>query len=363
MLPAKRPGRQLITMAIWLAVAAPLLGLPQFSARADPLRSAPVRVLAATTWPGGCANPCYDVIHDAQRWERFWHRVMVGSPPPVAPQVDFSREVVIVVGWGEVPSSGYRIEVERTLRVRDLLEVFVRRTTPNGNVMFHPERPQEVVAVPRPVNQVEFIVQTQQYSCPTDLWASCGDPRGAPVVSGGRCANPPSPARYRATCYPAARIIQAERRLPASPVNPSKTVSRLTHLLLRRLIVLGRDTPDRSAFHVHAIEYLYGAAPPPLDRLVTKKQPSFVNVIEYDRSIDFVGTDLGLTSAPRRPLVEQSLVHTGTTSESPGMIYDGPWEWRGYSPKRHLWLIVMADARRSLVQHLGMSVLRAVDRG
>jgi hypothetical protein len=71
------------------------------------------------------------VIRDRTRWREYWariHRPFV--PPPREPEIDFSREMVIVAALGRRPSLGYDILIRSAKRDSAGIEVQLRRSKP-----------------------------------------------------------------------------------------------------------------------------------------------------------------------------------------------------------------------------------------
>lgn len=324
-------------------------------AGAQAQENVPFRVLLQGTFEV-CVNPCYEVISDAGQWDAFWQQartyVYMSTSPP---SVDFTREAALVVGLGRVPSSGYSIEVERITRTRGSLEASVRQVEVHGFAMFHGESPFEILAVPHPVMRVQFVVEAEDYHCPPELVTLC-QPQGTPLALGGRCAPPGLYDPYTTVCFRPSQVTQAERSLQTHPIDPSASVLRLTHLTLRQAITFGWHLRPDNPHRMHAIHYLYGAVPPPIEQLQPPgTHPTFVDVVEYD------GLEAAPLSAPSSERLLQRVVsHVGATLSSPGVIYTGPWEFRARIPHHHLWLMVIADAQRPVVQRLGLSVLQAL---
>jgi PrcB C-terminal len=52
------------------------------------------------------------VIENSQQWTNCWQQhTSNAEPPPLVPQVDFTRYSVIAVFFGEKPTGGYSIEI------------------------------------------------------------------------------------------------------------------------------------------------------------------------------------------------------------------------------------------------------------
>ena len=71
------------------------------------------------------------VISDAKAWRKVWEQIHTPfSPQPPLPEIDFSRELVVVVALGTRPTGGYGIIVDRAYQRDNRLEIIVRKQTP-----------------------------------------------------------------------------------------------------------------------------------------------------------------------------------------------------------------------------------------
>ena len=87
------------------------------------------------TYNSGIGDALRIVIRDNEAWREMWKRIhypVFPSPPPL-PEIDFSREIVVVVGLGTRPSSGYGIIIDGAYEQDNLLEVLVRTVSPGKN--------------------------------------------------------------------------------------------------------------------------------------------------------------------------------------------------------------------------------------
>jgi hypothetical protein len=70
------------------------------------------------------------VIHNREAWVEMWKRIYNANPPDQAmallPEVDFSREMLIVAALGERPTGGYGIIIDSACEQEKELEVVVR---------------------------------------------------------------------------------------------------------------------------------------------------------------------------------------------------------------------------------------------
>ena len=99
----------------------------------------------------------------------MWRRITAshGEPPP-RPEVDFSREMLLLAAMGAQPSGGYRIRIERVLDDGAELEAHVVHTSPGPRcgaiaAITHPVDVIRIAATPRPVR---WLVRQEVIDCP-----------------------------------------------------------------------------------------------------------------------------------------------------------------------------------------------------
>jgi hypothetical protein len=73
---------------------------------------------------GGVLQRSRLVIRTRDEFNKFWTVSAAYKVP--APEVDFSREMIVVAAMGERPSSGYQIVIEDACEVNNRIEIFVR---------------------------------------------------------------------------------------------------------------------------------------------------------------------------------------------------------------------------------------------
>ena len=99
------------------------------------------------------------VIRDRDAWSYLWKRIYTPVCPtlPPLPDIDFSREMVVVVGLGTRPSSGYGIIVDGAYERGERLEVEVRSVTVKGCGQFAVMTvPLDIVRLPKIDRPVVF---------------------------------------------------------------------------------------------------------------------------------------------------------------------------------------------------------------
>lgn len=102
------------------------------------------------------------VIRDSDAWKNIWKKMYVGKfcraneVPPV-PEIDFTREMIVLAALGERPTSGYGIVVDKAYEQATKLEIIVRSISPRcgGHSQVLTE-PIDVVRVPKTDRSVVF---------------------------------------------------------------------------------------------------------------------------------------------------------------------------------------------------------------
>jgi hypothetical protein len=75
-------------------------------------------------------DPFRFVVRDRDAWHDVWKQIYQHNPSngpyPEPPEIDFSREMVIVAAMGQRPTSGYEIIIDGAYERDDRLEVVVK---------------------------------------------------------------------------------------------------------------------------------------------------------------------------------------------------------------------------------------------
>lgn len=104
------------------------------------------------------------VIRDADAWGQLWSELGVGDRP----EIDFSRDIAVVVTAGERPGGGYGIAVDRVRESNGVLTVGVVETTPGPNCITaaSPTQPTDIVVVPSvTVKSWSFMERKEVLGC------------------------------------------------------------------------------------------------------------------------------------------------------------------------------------------------------
>ena len=107
-------------------------------------------------------DPFCVVVRDRAAWHDVWKRIYQHNPSngpyPEPPEIDFSREMVIVAAMGQRPTSGYEIIIEGAYERDDRLEVVVKSviTARCGLVYTMVTSPIDIVRLPKIERPVVF---------------------------------------------------------------------------------------------------------------------------------------------------------------------------------------------------------------
>jgi hypothetical protein len=107
-------------------------------------------------------------ILDTADWAAIWKRVVGTSTPAPLPAVDFSREMLLVVGMGQAPCMGYQINVDTVFRDKDKRIYAVVRERHHGarcGCLNEVVSPVDVIRVPRSVRPVTFLERRETNVC------------------------------------------------------------------------------------------------------------------------------------------------------------------------------------------------------
>jgi len=101
-------------------------GKPVPVTQLGPKRSGPRSSFSGSKFEG----PFRLVVRDPDAWHDVWRRIYQhntgNGPYPEPPEIDFSREMVIVAAMGQRPTSGYEIIIDSAYERDDQLEVIVK---------------------------------------------------------------------------------------------------------------------------------------------------------------------------------------------------------------------------------------------
>ncbi len=107
-------------------------------------------------------------IETQAEWDDFWSRHQGNViPPPQAPSVDFSQEMVIAVVDQAEPSGGYRVEITGIEEVEGRLVVRVSKTIPGPDCIVTAviTQPFHVVRMAKSDLEPELVLSEESVSC------------------------------------------------------------------------------------------------------------------------------------------------------------------------------------------------------
>jgi hypothetical protein len=107
-------------------------------------------------------------VLDTADWTAIWKRIVGSSSTAPVPAVDFSREMLLVVGMGESPCMGYEINVDTVFRDKDKRIYAVVRERHHGarcGCLNEVVSPVDVIRVPRTVRPVTFLERQETNVC------------------------------------------------------------------------------------------------------------------------------------------------------------------------------------------------------
>lgn len=107
-------------------------------------------------------------ILDTADWTAIWRRIVGNSSPAPVPTVDFSREMLLVVGMGQAPCMGYQINVDTVFRDKDKRVYAVVRERHHGSrcgCLNEVVSPVDVIRVPRTIRPVTFLERSETNVC------------------------------------------------------------------------------------------------------------------------------------------------------------------------------------------------------
>jgi hypothetical protein len=108
------------------------------------------------------------VIRDAGAWREHWaaiHRPFI--PAPALPDVDFTREMILLASTGTRPTAGFGIRIEAVTADSTRLVVVVRRTVPGDGCALAAvvTQPVDVARIPVTTLPISFAERIERTDC------------------------------------------------------------------------------------------------------------------------------------------------------------------------------------------------------
>lgn len=113
-------------------------------------------------------DPVTLVITQQVEWDAAWRSIVANhGPQPVAPTVDFTREMVLITGIGQQPSGGHAVRIERVVENGDVLDVLVTRTSPGRNcgAAAAITSPADIVRAPTSQRPIRWLIRDSLTPC------------------------------------------------------------------------------------------------------------------------------------------------------------------------------------------------------
>jgi protease stability complex PrcB-like protein len=133
--------------------------VPMVRLRADPYSFA---------FYSGLDKPARLVVRDAVTWQQVWQQIFLReSPVPSVPEIDFSREMIVVAALGSHSTGGYGILFDGASETADGISVRVNSTSPGPHcaVTGAFTQPVDVARLPLRTTKVTFVEQSHVSSC------------------------------------------------------------------------------------------------------------------------------------------------------------------------------------------------------
>lgn len=108
------------------------------------------------------------VVQDTADWSAIWRRMVGPNNPAPRPEIDFTREMLLVVGMGEQPCLGYGISIDTVFRDRERRIYAVVRERQRGvrcGCLNEVVSPVDVIRVPRTARPVTFLERRETNVC------------------------------------------------------------------------------------------------------------------------------------------------------------------------------------------------------
>jgi hypothetical protein len=102
------------------------------------------------------------VVRDRDTWVQVWNRISSGPNSPPLPEIDFTREMLVVAAMGWKPSTGYRIIIdtayvyERYPRLKVVVRSIDNTKCPGLGQFTVQTAPIDIVRLPRTERPVIF---------------------------------------------------------------------------------------------------------------------------------------------------------------------------------------------------------------
>lgn len=98
------------------------------------------------------------MIRDRETWDSVWKRLFrpTSTSLPPLPEIDFSREMLVIVSMGARPGGLHRIIVNSAHQLNNRVEVEVQSMSPCGLALGIQTAPVDIVRIPKTDLTVTF---------------------------------------------------------------------------------------------------------------------------------------------------------------------------------------------------------------
>jgi len=159
-------------MNFFVGVAFVGLTLVACSGPSSPSTGAEVPIVRLRAQPysfTGLRDSARIVVRDAEAWRSMWNRLYEGmSPIPTLPEIDFSKEAIIVAALGQRGSGGYGV-IFKSASEDDAggINVVVLSSTPDRNCGLPTvlTQPVDVARIPNRYASIRFIERNEVVKC------------------------------------------------------------------------------------------------------------------------------------------------------------------------------------------------------
>jgi hypothetical protein len=111
------------------------------------------------------------VIENNQDWQSLWNKMDLKElnevAKPSAPEVDFSKNMVIAIFQGTKSTGGYSIEITKIIETKDALEIYITEKSPGKNCIVTQAftSPYQIIKIPKINKKVIFKPEQKTTDC------------------------------------------------------------------------------------------------------------------------------------------------------------------------------------------------------
>jgi PrcB C-terminal len=104
-----------------------------------------------------------EVVRDSVEWRKAWIHTRSTPTDSAPPPVDFKKQMVVIAGMGNVPSTGYELFIDSVTTVEWGTLIYIRTAGCAADGMA--TQPVDIVRVPRTTLPVQFVEYTEINHC------------------------------------------------------------------------------------------------------------------------------------------------------------------------------------------------------